>query len=107
MRKTGKKNELSERPSVKAVIQRDYANSLIRLGEEENAIKLYEKSLKQWQATANKPEEARTAVLLAAHFGKNNDQQKAKLYYRHALEIWKKLDEQNEIKSVQAVLDKL
>jgi tetratricopeptide (TPR) repeat protein len=102
-----KKNELSERPSVKSVIQRDYANSLMRLGEEENAIQLYEKSLKQWQATANKPEEARTAVLLAAHFGKNNDQQKAKLYYRHALEIWKKLDEKNEIKNIQTALEKL
>jgi tetratricopeptide (TPR) repeat protein len=102
-----KKNELSERPSVKSVIQRDYANSLMRLGEEEKAIKLYEKSLKQWQATANIPEEARTAVLLAAHFGKNNDQQKAKHYYRHALEIWKKLDEKNEIKNIQTSLEKL
>ncbi len=43
-----KKNELSERPSVKAVIERDYANSLMRLGEEATAIQLYEKSLKQW-----------------------------------------------------------
>ncbi len=102
-----KKNESSERPSVKAVIQRDYANSLMRLGEEENAIQLYEKSLKQWQATANKPEEARTAVLLAAHFGKINDLQKAKHYYRHALEIWEKLDEKNEIKNIQTALEKL
>jgi tetratricopeptide (TPR) repeat protein len=78
----------------------------MRLGEEENAIQLYEKSLKQWQATANKPEEARTAVLLAAHFGKN-DHQKANLYYRHALEIWKKLDEKNEIKNIQTALEKL
>ncbi len=47
------KNELSERPSVKAVIQRDYANSLMRLADEEKAIQFYEQSLKQWQATMN------------------------------------------------------
>ncbi len=45
--------------------------------------------------------------MLAAHFGKNNDPQKAKLYYRHALEIWKKLDEKNEIKNIQTALEKL
>jgi transcription termination factor NusB len=38
---------------------------------------------------------------------KKNDKQKAVHYYNHALEIWKKLNDQNEIKSVQAVLDKL
>ncbi len=97
----------SERPSVKAVIQRDYANSLMRLADEEKAIQFYEQSLKQWQATMNKSEEARTAVLLAANFAKKNDKQKAVHYYNHALEIWKKLNDQNEIKSVQAVLDKL
>jgi tetratricopeptide (TPR) repeat protein len=71
------------------------------------AIQLYEKSLKQWQATANKPEEARTAVLLADHFSKKKDQQRAIQYYQHALEIWKKLDEQNEMKNIHAALEKL
>ncbi len=28
-------------------------------------------------------------------------------YYNHALEIWKKLDEQKEIKTIEEVLDKL
>ncbi len=31
-----------------------------------------------------------------------NNQQIAKNYYQHAMEIWKKLDEQKEIKTIQA-----
>jgi tetratricopeptide (TPR) repeat protein len=92
---------------VKAVIQRDYANSLMRSSNEEKAAQLYGQSLKQWQATVNTSEEARTAVLLASYFAKKNDWQMALQYYNHALEIWKKLDEQKEIKTIEEVLDKL
>ncbi len=63
--------------------------------------------MKQWQATVNTSEEARTAVLLASYFAKKNDWQMALQYYNHALEIWKKLDEQKEIKTIEEVLDKL
>ncbi len=50
---------------------------------------------------------ARTAVLLAAYFAEKGDKQQAVQYYNHALAIWKKLDDQNEIKTIQAALDKL
>ena len=102
-----KKNEQSERPSIKAVILRDYATAMLSLGENEKSILLYEQSLKQWQATANILEEARTAVLLAAYYEKKEDKQQAIQYYNHALAIWKKSDDQNEIKIIQAALDKL
>ena len=102
-----KKNELSERPSIKAVILRDYANSLLRLGNVEKAIQYYDQSLKQWQATINTPEEARTAVLLADLYSKKGIKEEAVRYYRHALAIWQKLNEQNEIKNIQEALSKL
>ena len=93
-----KKNEQSERPSIKAVILRDYATAMLSLGENEKAVVLYEQSLKQWQVTANIFEEAKTAVLLAAYFEKKENKQQAIQYYTHALTIWKKIDDQNEIK---------
>ena len=102
-----KKNEQSERPSIKAVILRDYATAMLSLGENEKAVLLYQQSLKQWQATANIFEEAKTAVLLAAYFGEKENKQQAIQYYNHALTIWKKLDEQNEMKTIRAALDKL
>ena len=102
-----KKNEQSERPSIKAVILRDYATAMLSVGENEKAVQLYEQSLKQWQATANSPEEARTAVLLAAYYEKKENKQQAIQYYNHALAIWKKLDDQSEIKTIHAALDKL
>lgn len=102
-----KKNEQSERPSVKAVILRDYATAMLSVSEKEKAAQLYEQSFKQWQSTANTSEEARTAVLLATYFAEKNELQKAIHYYQYALEIWKKLDEQKEIKNIQAALDKL
>ena len=53
----------------------------MRLGLDERAIQLYEQSLIQWKETANTPEEARTAVLLAgldlAKAQKNDDFTKA------------------------------
>ncbi|MEO5948578.1 MAG: tetratricopeptide repeat protein, partial [Chitinophagaceae bacterium] len=102
-----KKNEHSERPSIKAVILRDYATAMLWVGENEKAVILYEQSLKQWQATANIFEEAKTAVLLAAYFGEKGNKQQAVQYYTHALAIWNKLDEQNEIQAVQIALNKL
>jgi tetratricopeptide (TPR) repeat protein len=99
-------NQQSERPSIKAVILRDYANAMAAISENERAIYLYDQSLKQWQATVNLPEEARTAVLLAVHFADRDDRQKAIQYYQHALAIWKKLDDQKELKVIQAALDK-
>lgn len=101
------KNEQSERPSIKAVILRDYATAMLWVGDNEKAVMLYEQSLKQWQATANIPEEARTAVLLAANYEKKENKEQAVEYYNHALAIWKKLDDQNEMKIIQAALDKL
>ena len=102
-----KKNEQSERPSIKAVILRDYATAMLSLGENEKAVLLYEQSLKQWQATVNILEEARTAVLLAAYYEKKENKQQAIQYYNHALALWNKSDEKNEIKIIQAALDKL
>ncbi len=102
-----KKNEQSERPSVKAVVLRDYAAAMLSVGDSQKAIALYEQSIKQWQATVNTPEEARTDVLLAAHFAENGNKQQAIHYYNHAFDIWKKMDEQNEMKTIQSALDKL
>lgn len=99
-------NQQSGRPSIKEVILRDYANAMAAVSENERAIDLYEQSLKQWQATVNLPEEARTAVLLAVHFADRDDRQKGIQYYQHALAIWKKLDDQKELKIIQVVLDK-
>ena len=102
-----KKNELSERPSIKAVILRDYATAMLSVGENEKGIQLYEQSLKQWQATSNTPEEARTAVLLAINYEKKENKPQAIYYYHHALAIWKKLNDQAEMKTTQAAVDKL
>lgn len=102
-----KKNEQSQRPSIKAVIQRDYATAMLSVGETEKGIKLYKQSLKQWQATVNTPEEARTAVLLAAYYAGKENKQEATHYYHHALNIWKKLDEPNEMKKIESLLEKL
>ena len=68
---------------------------------------LYEQSLKQWQATANTPEEARTAVLLAAYYEEKNNKEKTIHYYNYAQEIWKKMNDVTEIKNIQIALDKL
>jgi len=102
-----KKNQQSKRPSIKAVILRDYATAILTVDEVEEGLRLYEQSLKQWQATTNKPEEARTAVLLANYHGKKENNAAAIHYYNQALEIWKKLDEQNETKKIEALLNKL
>jgi tetratricopeptide (TPR) repeat protein len=102
-----KLNEQSKRPSVKAVVLRDYATAMLSVGEFEKAILLYDQSISQWQITVNKPEEARTAVMLAAYFAEKNNKQKATHFYQHAQEIWKTLDEQNEMNKIQSALDKL
>ncbi|MDQ6608741.1 MAG: tetratricopeptide repeat protein [Bacteroidota bacterium] len=101
------KNESSKRPSIKAVILRDYGNSLIRISDNDKAVQMYEQSVKQWQATANKPEEARTAILLADYFSKNGSTQKAVHYYRQAIDIWEKLNQPEEVKTTQTALAKL
>lgn len=102
-----KKNEQSERPTVKAVVLRDYANAMLSLGDSLKAITLYEWSIKQWQSTANKPEEARTAIQLAAYYEAKGNKEKAIYNYRNALEIWLKLNDQKEIKIIQSAIDKL
>lgn len=102
-----KKNQQSTRPSVKAVVVRDYATAMLTVGETERAIELYEQSILQWKLTANKPEEARTAVMLAAYFAEKKNGLKAFEHYNEALEIWKKLDDQGEIKKVQAAMNSL
>ena len=68
---------------------------------------LYEQSLKQWQGTANTPEETRTAVLLAVYYEKKENKQQAIQYYNHAQEIWKKVNDVTEIKNIQIALGKL
>lgn len=100
-------NEQSKRPSVKAVVLRDYATAMQSMGEFEKAILLYDQSINQWQRTVNKPEEAKTAGMLAAILGEKHYNQKAAHYYAHALEIWTTLEEQSEIKKIQSALDKL
>ena len=102
-----KKNEGSKRPSVKAVILRDYATAMLSFGEDQKAIQLFDQSLKQWHLTVNKPEEAHTAGMIAGYFGEKKNKQKSIYYYQYALEIWKKLNEEKEIKNVQLALDKL
>lgn len=47
------------------------------MGNEEKVVQLYDQFLKQWQATVNKPEEARTAVLLAGYFSKKANHKEA------------------------------
>ncbi len=101
-----KMNEQSKRPSIKAVILRDYASAMLQNNENEKAKQLFEQSIQQWKSTANREEEARTDVMLAAQFTKQNDQQNALRHYQHALEIWNTLDEKNEIKKVQELMDK-
>jgi tetratricopeptide (TPR) repeat protein len=100
-------NEQSKRASIKAVILRDYATAMLSVGAFEKAILLYGQSINQWQITVNKLEEAKTAVMLAAYFAEKNNKEKATQYYQHALEIWKTLDEQNEMKKIQSALDRL
>jgi tetratricopeptide (TPR) repeat protein len=99
-------NSNSQRPSVKAVILRDYANSLMRLGEKEKGLSYYEQSLKQWQVTVNKPEEARTAALMATIYAGEKSKQGID-YYQHALDIWDKLGDKKEYLIIKNSLDKL
>ncbi|MEO7292093.1 MAG: hypothetical protein ABIW34_03260, partial [Ginsengibacter sp.] len=63
--------------------------------------------IKQWQLTANKPEEARTAIQVAAYYEGKGNKEKAVYNYRNALEIWQKLNDQKEIKIIQSAIDKL
>ncbi len=102
-----KKNKRSERPSIKAVVLRDYANAMLSLGDSLKAITLFEGSIKQWQSTANKPEDARTAIQLGTYYEAKGNKEKSAYYYRNALEIWKKLNDQKEIKIIQSAIDKL
>ncbi len=102
-----KKNEQSERPSVKAVVLRDYATAMLSAGNDQKAIDLYEQSLRQWEATQNKPEEARASALIAAYYNDKGNKEKAIYNYRKAYGIWQKLNDQNEIKIIQSALDKL
>ncbi len=102
-----KKNEKSERPSVKAVVLRDYGNAMLSAGNNQKAIDLYKLSLQQWHTTENKPEEARTAVLLAACYSEKGKKEEAIHYYKTAFEIWQKLGEQNEMNKIKTLLDNL
>ncbi|MEO6132452.1 MAG: tetratricopeptide repeat protein [Saprospiraceae bacterium] len=99
--------EHSKRPSIKAVILRDYGNSLMRVGQDEKAVSMYQLSLQQWKNTVNTPEEARTAVLLADYFSKKNDRMNATHYYQQALTIWRTLKDEKEIKAIEESLNTL
>ncbi len=102
-----KKNQSSKRPSIKAVILRDYATAMLSVGEIDKGLQLYNQSIKQWQSTTNKPEEARTAMLIASFYDGKGKKEDAILYYKNAYKIWKKAGEQTEMKAMQAALDKL
>lgn len=92
---------------MKAVVLCHYANAMLSAGNDQKATDLYEQSIKQWQATENKPEEARTTALLAAYYNEKGNKEKAIYNYQRASEIWQKLNDQNEIKITQSALDKL
>lgn len=100
-------NEQSSRPSVKAVILRDYANAMALAGKSQLAIGFYKQSYIQWQATTNRPEEARTAIKLATVLVETKNNNDALYYYNQAYKIWEKLGDQQEMDAVSILIKKM
>jgi len=95
------KVKMSGRPSWEATILREYAKKLATLDEDEKAAQLYAESMMKWKLSANRPAEAKTAIMVATFYAENGNKKQALAYYNHASVIWQKLGETGQIKNIE------